>query len=309
MDEREPWTTYGITHYAGDYLSIGVAEGVVFDPTEGMGNRLRLVSIGEGAGLFRRGGKAWPFRAPVLFCLDEREEAAIECSEPRGNLLIYFHPSVIRNTFDFETIRKDRGPEASIDLRRDAYWLKPFIDRTRPESGMLFPGRSLANRVEKLGARLAEEAITQETAYWPCRVRSFLIEMLFSIIQGEERPERKLAIADVDNELLRRFLVEIGSRYAERLTIESLARELGTNRTSLQALVSCSLGKSVAEYLASVRLDAARALLADTFLPVGEIAERSGYADASAFSRAFKQGFGVAPSEFRKAYQDKNASP
>ncbi len=304
MEEREPWTTYGITHFPGQTLDIGVAEGRAFDPREGIGTRLRFVSVGGGAGVFSRDGSSWPFRAPAFFLLDERETVSIDCSDASGNRFVYFHPAVIRGDIGFDTIRARRAPDASVDLIRDLYWLKPFVDRSRPAAGMCFPDRALEHRVAELTARLAEEAATQATNYWPCRMRSFLIETLFSVVQGTELREPEAPFADGDDELLRRFLVEVGSRYAERLTVDGLARDLGTNRTSLQALVGSALGKTVADYVASVRLDAARALLAETYLPVNEIADRSGYENASAFSRAFRQGFGVAPSDFRKAYRD-----
>ncbi len=300
--QAERWTTFGNTMHAGRSLPLGVARGEAFDPAEGIGERLRFVAVGKGSGVFRRDGRSWPFRAPTYFCLDERETAEIDCSDVSGNLFVYFHPAVIHSSFDFSIIRGVSDAPLPLDIVRDVYWFSPFVRRADPADGIVIPGLALARRVDALSSQLADELAAQPTGWWPCRSRSFLIEMLFAIIQAVETTEAPASLPDADDGLLRRFLLEAGSRYPERLSVDGLARELGTNRTSLQRVVSEATGKSVAEYVAAVRLDAARALLAETDLPVAEIAERTGYADASAFSRAFKQGFNAAPSEYRKAY-------
>ena len=48
------------------------------------------------------------------------------------------------------------------------------------------------------------------------------------------------------------------------------------------------------------RMERARALLAGTDLPINQVAEQSGFADATYFYRAFKKANGVTPNVYRQ---------
>ncbi|GED25662.1 hypothetical protein BAG01nite_17640 [Brevibacillus agri] len=59
-------------------------------------------------------------------------------------------------------------------------------------------------------------------------------------------------------------------------------------------------GHSPIDYLISVRLDRAKALLAQTDASLQEVAEGVGYSDLSYFIRAFKKHTGVTPGQFKE---------
>ena len=54
-------------------------------------------------------------------------------------------------------------------------------------------------------------------------------------------------------------------------------------------------------YYMNLRLDRARSLLTNSALPVGQVATMAGFADASAFARAYRRRFGLPPSKARRA--------
>lgn len=58
-------------------------------------------------------------------------------------------------------------------------------------------------------------------------------------------------------------------------------------------------GLSTVQYLTKLRMEKARALLVHSDYPVSLIAHQTGYQDASAFSRRFREYFGEAPRAFR----------
>lgn len=85
------------------------------------------------------------------------------------------------------------------------------------------------------------------------------------------------------------------------LTPDRLCRMLGVSRSRLYRLFDDQGG--VARYIQRQRLLAGLARLSDAADPssIARIAERVGFADASGFSRAFRQEFGFSPSDARAA--------
>ena len=65
--------------------------------------------------------------------------------------------------------------------------------------------------------------------------------------------------------------------------------------TALATLSMGSLGVAPAAYAAQLRMQAARWLVTDTGLPLAEVAERTGFGSAAAFSRAFRRETGRTP--------------
>lgn len=83
-------------------------------------------------------------------------------------------------------------------------------------------------------------------------------------------------------------------------TVEKLARSCNLSRSAFAGRFLARVGTPPATYLAHVRLDAATGLLRDTSLPVTLIAKRVGYASEAAFSRAFKNRYGMSPTRWRR---------
>ncbi|MBK1683370.1 AraC family transcriptional regulator [Rhodoferax fermentans] len=77
---------------------------------------------------------------------------------------------------------------------------------------------------------------------------------------------------------------------------QQLAQELGMSVSTLQRLFKAAYGMSVMAFQRSERLNAARALLMEGRLTVGEAGYRAGYSTVSNFSSAFQRNFGYPPS-------------
>lgn len=84
------------------------------------------------------------------------------------------------------------------------------------------------------------------------------------------------------------------------LTIAAIAKRCGLSARALEMLFRRAIGASPGAYFLRLRLHAARRLVLDTRLSMAEIAARTGFGGAAAFSRAFSNGFGQAPSAMRR---------
>ena len=87
------------------------------------------------------------------------------------------------------------------------------------------------------------------------------------------------------------------SRKAPKLA--ELARRVGVNRNKLAVGFKHVFGMTVGGYHRELRLQRAYAQLQDPDVTVGRIADEAGYRDAGSFSKAFKQRYGVLPSDLR----------
>jgi AraC-like DNA-binding protein len=113
-------------------------------------------------------------------------------------------------------------------------------------------------------------------------------------------PYNPVKVASVDDRLIKKFYDEVEKQLSSPgLTIECLSREVGVSRSQLHRRLVALTGHSAARLVKEYRLRRAADLLRQKAGNVSEIAFRVGIETLSYFSKAFKQKFGVVPSEYR----------
>ncbi|NGZ74412.1 AraC family transcriptional regulator [Saccharibacillus alkalitolerans] len=83
------------------------------------------------------------------------------------------------------------------------------------------------------------------------------------------------------------------------LSLSSIADRFGLSSSYLSRLFKDAFGENFVDYLAGVRVEAARKLLKETDEPIQGIAIRVGYANYMSFSRAFKKVASTTPGNYR----------
>lgn len=99
--------------------------------------------------------------------------------------------------------------------------------------------------------------------------------------------------------LLAEVFAVIDRRHGEPLSLRDVAGEVGMTPGHLTTIVRRRTGRTVQEWIIERRMAEARELLADTDLPVGEVARRVGIPDPGYFSRLFGRTHGGPPRQFR----------
>ncbi|WP_417692607.1 helix-turn-helix domain-containing protein [Roseibium sp.] len=119
---------------------------------------------------------------------------------------------------------------------------------------------------------------------------------------------RLLADVQEDESTISMISAKISEGLREgRLSMEAVSSSLGLSQRSLQRLLEQE-GTSYREILDDVRKSSAERYLLDTRLAAKEIAYLLGFSNISAFSRAVKNWFGMAPRDLRKhALEDMEA--
>lgn len=99
---------------------------------------------------------------------------------------------------------------------------------------------------------------------------------------------------------LERALIYIEQNLEKIFTVTEVASYAGISNFHFQRVFSAYLGETVSRYILHRRLElAAKKIVHDKRERITDIAIVSGFETHSAFSRAFKQHFGISPSEFR----------
>ncbi|GGI46427.1 hypothetical protein GCM10008018_17040 [Paenibacillus marchantiophytorum] len=86
----------------------------------------------------------------------------------------------------------------------------------------------------------------------------------------------------------------------QELSLDGIAEEMGLSATYIGRLFKKITLNTILNYIIEVRMDKARELLLTTELPIGDIAEKTGFSNSPYFYKAFKKINGVSPAEFRK---------
>lgn len=102
-------------------------------------------------------------------------------------------------------------------------------------------------------------------------------------------------------ELLRAYFAED----LRGASLAGFARRLHYSANYAGRMIRRRTGESFSAHADRFRLQAAAKLLAQTELPVGEVAARIGYADASGFYKRFCAAYGMTPGEYRKMFRER----
>ncbi len=100
-------------------------------------------------------------------------------------------------------------------------------------------------------------------------------------------------------------LVERVTNFVEQhdympLSTQVIAQALGFELSYFAKTFKHFAGETLTAYLRRARLRHAQRLLRDPYLSIVEVAERTGFADASYFTRVFRSALGMTPTQFRQ---------
>lgn len=87
---------------------------------------------------------------------------------------------------------------------------------------------------------------------------------------------------------------------SEKCTIDHLSRQFLVNATTLKNAFRETYGISLAAHMKRHRLEKAARLLKETDMTLGNIAKDVGFASQSRFAEAFRQHYGMLPSQWRR---------
>ncbi len=123
-------------------------------------------------------------------------------------------------------------------------------------------------------------------------------EIHYRLLAGEAGARlRQIATVDTQSHKVARAIERLNARYAEPLTVETLAREAGMSLSTFHHHFKQLTAMSPLQYQKQLRLTEARRLMLSHGLDASTAAFRVGYESPSQFSREYRRLFGAPPSK------------
>ncbi len=282
-------------------VSMSVYEGNAIDNQSVLGKRFMIALITKGSGFAKISDHTLPFIAPCVFCINEQEPFFIEESEGIQIKAICFEPATINSLLTFENVR-DLPPDALSTMYLDSDMVKSFLVRNTGYQGKYTLGavseKKLTQILEQIKGILIEQG-----ANWPCRSRSYLLQMLFFLDNLFETDtfsnETRL---ETVNEDINAILLYLYENYEKKITVQDMTDLFHISKTTLAKMFREQLNESFLTYLNKLRISIAATMLRDTRLSISEIMNRVGFSDSAHFLRTFKKYIGSSPTAYRDEY-------
>lgn len=150
---------------------------------------------------------------------------------------------------------------------------------------------------EEISTRMVQE-YTMKRPFWEQSCAAYLYELLCIVAR-----KKNLRSSNIDYSGEHRINAACRKIY-ENLddppSVSELAAACCLSVSRFSHLFRQVTGKSPLEFTKSMQLERARELLSSTDLSIREISEMLHFSDQNYFSRVFKRGMGMSPSEWRK---------
>lgn len=128
-----------------------------------------------------------------------------------------------------------------------------------------------------------------------------VLNMCLHTVQRSETDRQQSSTSasiGVRNDKLVRIINHFEAHLDDHINLDVITDELGISRRQMERLFRHYLSTTPKKYLQNLRLQRARILLAETNLPVVDVAVACGFDSAAYFSKRFREAFGMSPHKF-----------
>ncbi len=282
----------------------------------------KILALDEGTISFESGGLKKSVTAPAIFMLTD-EEVSFSPGKGVSTTTVFLKTTEVREEFTPERISSGEfETEFGRTIYQDYLLIKSFNKEPNKSNTVLIPGLSAYARILKIIRLMNHELTQQSDGYWPCRSRSYLIELLSFIsyvcakpaahVVNEKQDDVK-AISDlcatyagandsISDDMVSEIIQYLSEHIGDKVSLEDIMKEFSINRNRLNELFIKETSMTCLNYFVKMKVNLAQIMLAETELQIAEISNRVGYADSNYFIKVFKKQTGVTPSKYRESF-------
>ncbi|HZS45795.1 MAG TPA: AraC family transcriptional regulator [Blastocatellia bacterium] len=152
--------------------------------------------------------------------------------------------------------------------------------------------------VETISEELSSDAAGR-TVVIDATISQLTVYLLRNMMNARRSLTLELSRVGVVDRRLRRAIEFMHLRSAEELSLSAIASEAFLSAYHFARLFKRLTGQTPHNYLANIRIDRAKQLLATSDLPISSIASQVGYENQSHFAKLFRSSTGLTPKEYR----------
>ena len=154
-----------------------------------------------------------------------------------------------------------------------------------------------------------EKQIRKEYGY-ELLMQSIFYQLKYLLVTAYRIPEEKKDYypGNTHSGHLERITGYLREHYAEEISLETLAATFGYCPTYLSKMFRQYGRINYKDYLRSIRFEHALRELEETDLTIGEIALKNGFPNSQAFSRLFREKYGILPTEYQRRQKENDSA-
>jgi AraC family transcriptional regulator len=198
-------------------------------------------------------------------------------SRPHETLHIYLEPNFVQKTAE------------SCDLNHDQMAIEPQIAVRDEQLSHMAMSLLYELKAENVVGRLYADSVASVLAIQLVRRYSCLKDV--GIRKGGMAPHKLRRALEFISENLQR---------QHAIALDVVAQEVGMSRYHFSRVFKESMGLSPINYIVRQRIERAKKLLAETDLPIADIALQAGFSGQSHFTTFFRKLVGLTPRSFRR---------
>lgn len=266
------------------------------------GERYKIIILEKGVLKITSGSSEYGVKAPALILLSQNDSITFKIVKQVKADIIFFNPEVIREEFTYARIDSGEFRKYHGQVIFQDYLIISEFEGCLDEGRIIPLPVNALKHIKVLFNSMDSELRGQKDGFWPCRSRSYLMEILHFIFYSFfiEMPS---AVEDENSGQAEFTMIAeyLEQHMSENITLGRLTKEFAVNRNKLNELFMEQTSMTCLSYLLNLRMDLAKILLSKTELPVGEISSRVGYPDPNYFTKVFKDKTGKTPSQYRRS--------
>lgn len=226
-------------------------------------------------------------RGDCVFINKDTLHSAIqsECSEEATVLVITFDPSLLTGKVSDLIYKKYFVPMESERIQGF------MVDKSTPS------GAEIIENLLKIGE------LDREEYGYELKTLSLISDAWANVVKYINRKNESSLIArsqDRKDDLAKEIVSYIHAHYMEKLTVESIAKNLNISRSECFRCFKRFTDRSPVEYITEYRLAHAAVMLRSSTRTLSDICMSCGFSSASYFGKLFKEKYSVTPYEYRR---------
>ena len=193
--------------------------------------------------------------------------------------------------------------EYGSDVERRCF--RPFLQNSAVPCILLTSGNSCTRTViQKLNE--TEALFDQKTFCYELKIKGLLCEIFGMILCEHQNDLAKFVPANqLELERLEQMLNYLNTHFESIISLQELADQVHLSREVCCRLFKKMTGKTITGYLEEYRVNQSLPLVQSCQYSMIQIADMTGFSNASRFARAFRRQFGCNPGEYNSLKQQK----